>query len=439
VLRPKQVPAIAHTVAKLRVFPHHGIFNAGCGIGKTTMSIYIACILGVPTLVIVPDSTLFDQWQARIKLYCPTATVGRFSGVKNKKRVHGAFCVASLTTLSLLDPADAADAAFLRHYRFVVVDECHKSLANTRRLSMNHVHGAFWVLGLSATLNRGDRCMHGIEYLVGPVVYRLTYLCCVDVQRVKYVDPGFRFVPQRWNKKECNFTATLSALVHNRRRTHCIARLVRYYRNRGRNVILLARQTQVLEDLHELLGPEESGLVCGTATSEAARVRRDVAKTRPVVLGSEQLAATGLDKEDADCLVLATPMKGGRPEDLRADPRTQGGGCTLQQAAGRLTREDPDKAWPVLVDFYDGGPGVGPVIHGLTATRLRWYRDNECELLPELVMGPADGADPQLEFPTAAALQRAQTAAAAAASSAASASAATTTSDAFEELFGRRR
>lgn len=399
-LRPMQAPAVRHIIDKLTRFPFHGILNAGCGIGKTTMFIYIACVLKVPVLVVAPDSTLYVQLQTAIKKHCPRATVGHFAGITNKKRKHGAFCVASLTTLSLLqDGGDAEDREFLKHYKFCVVDECHKSCAKTRMLAMAAVQ-AFYVLGLSATLNRGDRLMHGIEYLMGPVLYRISYLCCVDVQRVKYVDPGFQYVPMRWDKTKCNFSATMVALVHNRKRTNCIARLIRYYRNRGRNVIVLSRMTQVLKDLFNIFGPEEAGLVCGTVTSEAARLRRDVAKTKPLILGSEQLAATGLDKEDLDCMILVTPMKGGKPEDLRDDPRKQGGGCTLQQAAGRLTREDDSKAWPVLVDFYDGGPCVGSIVHGLTATRKRWYRDNKCEMLPELLMRPGDGNCCTDEFPT---------------------------------------
>lgn len=380
-----QERVLKHLFSKLTRFPYHGILNESCGLGKTYKAIYIACQLRCRTLIITPNNELGGQWPEKILEYCPNATVGKFSGVTNKIRQHGHFCVASMTSLSMLDPNDLEDRAFLNEYEFCVMDECHLGCAKERSKCMHHVRSTF-VLGLSATLNRSDRLAHGIEYLLGPILYRLTYLCSVDVQPIRLDDPTFNFVGQRWDKSQCNYTATISALVNCRRRNNCINRIIRFYRQyEQRKTVALSRQLACLDYLHELMGPEESGLVARPATSAKKKLERQEAKKRDVLLGSESMAATGLDKEDLDLMVPITPMKGGKEEDMNVDPRESGGGATLQQAVGRLMRRNSDKRWPLVLEIYDSG-NVGSVIHGIRSTRVRFFRQNKCNVLPEIVV-----------------------------------------------------
>ena len=59
-----------------------GIICAGCGVGKTVISLYIAGHLKVKTLVIVHKEFLMNQWIDRINEFLPNAKVGIIQGDK---------------------------------------------------------------------------------------------------------------------------------------------------------------------------------------------------------------------------------------------------------------------------------------------------------------------------------------------------------------------
>ena len=59
-----------------------GLISLACGGGKTIMSLYIACTLGLKTLVIIHDTELESQWKERIE-YCTNAKVGVIRQKKN--------------------------------------------------------------------------------------------------------------------------------------------------------------------------------------------------------------------------------------------------------------------------------------------------------------------------------------------------------------------
>jgi hypothetical protein len=54
-----------------------GMLVLPTGFGKTVCALYIACVLGVKTLVLAHKSFLLDQWAERIAQYIPAARVGR--------------------------------------------------------------------------------------------------------------------------------------------------------------------------------------------------------------------------------------------------------------------------------------------------------------------------------------------------------------------------
>jgi superfamily II DNA or RNA helicase len=53
--------------------PHDGILSLHTGGGKTVCALYIASRLKLPTLVIVHNSFLRDQWIERVKMFLPFA------------------------------------------------------------------------------------------------------------------------------------------------------------------------------------------------------------------------------------------------------------------------------------------------------------------------------------------------------------------------------
>jgi len=67
-IRPAQLPVVN---SFLLPEPHDGIISLHTGGGKTVCALYIASQLRLPTLVIVHNTFLRDQWEDRIKSFLP--------------------------------------------------------------------------------------------------------------------------------------------------------------------------------------------------------------------------------------------------------------------------------------------------------------------------------------------------------------------------------
>ena len=116
-MRPVQMPVVD---AFLKPTPHDGILSLHTGGGKTVCALYIASQLRLPTLIIVHNSFLWDQWYDRIRTFLPYARIGRVQG--DKLEVEGRdFVIAMLQTLSMKD----IPLATFKPIGLVVVDECH--------------------------------------------------------------------------------------------------------------------------------------------------------------------------------------------------------------------------------------------------------------------------------------------------------------------------
>ena len=76
----------------------HGILSLDCGFGKTVTAIAIACKLKYRTMIVVHKEFLANQWEEKIKQFCPDATIGRVQ--QNKLETNCDFVIAMLQSLS---------------------------------------------------------------------------------------------------------------------------------------------------------------------------------------------------------------------------------------------------------------------------------------------------------------------------------------------------
>jgi superfamily II DNA or RNA helicase len=137
--------------AFLKPEPHDGILSLHTGGGKTVCALYIASRLRLPTLVIVHNSFLRDQWEVRVRMFLPKARIGRIQG--DKCEVEGKeFVIAMLQTLSMKE----IPIATFKPLGLVVVDECHHIASEVFVQALPKVTGKY-MLGLSATPERADK------------------------------------------------------------------------------------------------------------------------------------------------------------------------------------------------------------------------------------------------------------------------------------------
>jgi superfamily II DNA or RNA helicase len=75
-LRPAQADIVAAGLQQCKQCGG-GLLVLPTGFGKTVCALWLACALGVRTLVLAHKSFLLDQWAERIGMYVPQARIGR--------------------------------------------------------------------------------------------------------------------------------------------------------------------------------------------------------------------------------------------------------------------------------------------------------------------------------------------------------------------------
>ena len=100
--------------------PRDGILSLQTGGGKTVCGLYIASKLRFPTIILVHNTFLRDQWIDRIKAFLPKARIGSVQGdkidIENKDLV-----VAMLQSVSLKQ----YESNLFKNMGLLIVDECH--------------------------------------------------------------------------------------------------------------------------------------------------------------------------------------------------------------------------------------------------------------------------------------------------------------------------
>lgn len=143
-----------------------GILQLPCGSGKTIIMIYIACMLGIKTLVITHKSFLQEQWMTRINEFTD-AKIGLIRQdkivTKNKDIVVG-----MLQSLSMID----YDKKIFEGFGLVIYDEVHHMGARVFSNSLFKT-GFKYLFGLSATPDRSDGMMKIINWFIGDILFKM--------------------------------------------------------------------------------------------------------------------------------------------------------------------------------------------------------------------------------------------------------------------------
>lgn len=144
-----------------------GTLQLSCGKGKTCIALALASQLQVPTLVVLPDTQLMEQWTVEIsKLLEVPGGVGLIQGAKNdwqKPLVLTTYHTIGARALELPEEV-------LRWFGLIIWDEGHHVPAPTFAASAEAFYGKR--ISLTATPYRDDG-LHIISlYHIGPVVFK---------------------------------------------------------------------------------------------------------------------------------------------------------------------------------------------------------------------------------------------------------------------------
>ena len=321
----------------------HGVLSLPCGFGKTTVSLAIACKLGYRTMIVVHKEFLANQWEERIKQFCPGATIGRVQ--QNKKEVDCDFVIAMLQSLSL------------KEYSFgdfdsvgtLIVDEAHHICAKVFSQSLFKMCPKH-IFGLSATPNRKDGLTKVLHWFMGPTFFAVERenQQQVEVFPIEFECARFRDPPPCTRFGKLSLSTMITELTEMRERNAMLVNLIGRIAKSTRQILVLSDRRQHCMLLHQCF-PKNSGLYMGGMKE----VDLTESSTKKIIFATFSQAHEGLDIPSLDTVILSTPKS------------------DIVQSIGRVMRETKGKKNnPNIYDIFD----QWSVCHAMYNKRLRVYK-----------------------------------------------------------------
>jgi superfamily II DNA or RNA helicase len=317
---------------------HDGIISLHTGGGKTVCALYIASQLKLPTLVIVHNSFLRDQWEERIKMFLPHARIGRIQGelceVDDRDVV-----IAMLQTLSMKQ----LPIQTFKPIGFVIVDECHHIASEVFVQALPKVTSKY-MLGLSATPSRKDGLMHVAHWFLGPLLYNSSTgdvtdtAVNVEVYEYENNDPVFNEII--YNRQGVMFTTLMiNKLAECEQRTKWLADILADVLDESpeRQVLVLTDRVQHTKDILQALPETYREKAAILSQTVAAAKRAEFCASKKILIATYSMCKEGFDVPTLNTLLMATP----RPD--------------VDQIVGRILRVEKStrKIHPLILDIVD--------------------------------------------------------------------------------------
>jgi superfamily II DNA or RNA helicase len=332
-LRPVQLPVVN---SFLHPEPHDGIISLHTGGGKTVCALYIASCLRVPTLVVVHNTFLRDQWIDRVKAFIPNARIGRVQAdvcdVENKDVV-----IVMLQTLSMKE----LNVDVFKPIGLVIVDECHHIASEVFVQALPKITSRY-MLGLSATPERKDRLMFAIHWFLGPLLYKsetgdsVDTAVSVEVYEYQNNDPEFNEIVMS-SQGMVSVPIMVNKLSACEDRTRWLCGILEDISEGGRQILVLSDRVQHCQDILAGLSDSLRETACILGTAVKADVRAEYCKTKAILIATYSMCKEGFDVPTLNTLVMATP----RPD--------------IDQIVGRILRVEKAGriVHPLIVDIVD--------------------------------------------------------------------------------------
>jgi len=334
-MRPQQLPVVN---SFLKPTPHDGIISLHTGGGKTVCALYIASQLRVPTLVIVHNSFLRDQWEERVKMFLPHARIGRIQG--DKCEVDGSdVIIAMLQTLSMKE----IPVSTFKPIGLVIVDECHHIASEVFVQALPKVTSKY-MLGLSATPVRKDGLMHVAHWFLGPLLYNSNTGDITDtgvqVEVYEYPNDDPEFNAIIYNQQGVMFTTLMiNKLTACEHRTKWLVEILVdvLEETPHRQILVLTDRVQHTKDLLAALPPDLQKSSAILSQDVPAAKRTEFCASCSVLIATYAMCKEGFDVPTLNTLLMATP----RPD--------------VDQIVGRILRVEKSARTtnPLILDVVD--------------------------------------------------------------------------------------
>ena len=310
-----------------------GVICAGCGVGKTVISLYIAAHFKVKTLVIVHKEFLMNQWIERINQFLPGAEIGTIQG--DKADVDGKdIVIGMLQSVSM----HKYPQYVFKNFGMVIYDECHHLGARVFSKALRKTSFKY-TLGLSATPNRKDGLTKVFLWYLGDIVYKQESNDDSDVDVVVYYyhndDPKYNKEVRNFKKQIMN-PIIINNIAECVKRNQFILSLLPKLIDEGRTILILTERISQVSYLHDYIEEKKIASVGKYIGRLKQEVLDESLKCR-IIVGTYNMIEEGFDCKSLDTLIMATPK------------------VDIEQSVGRILRKQKDERTikPLVIDVYD--------------------------------------------------------------------------------------
>jgi superfamily II DNA or RNA helicase len=348
VLRDYQIPITDLLISHLKE-KFGGALCVPCGRGKTSMAIYVSCVLKQKTLIIVHKSFLLDQWVTALKKF----TNGKIGTIRGKTiDVEGCdFVIGMIQSISMKD----YEEELFEQFSMVIYDEAHHCASKVFSNSLKKINTKY-KLALSATPYRGDGLIKVMHWFLGPIIYKenvkINDQVVSKIFHYKSSDKNFSEKKFTWGKQagRPNIIKMMSNLVELENRTIRLIQIINQIRkDPDRKIIVLSERVAHLDSMK--LGIEkliEKDVKDGKLMPDEIKVRyyigalkkkerEEAENVGDIFFATYAMAKEGLDIERLNTVVLATSQK------------------DVIQSVGRVMRKilEEGDLKPLIIDFSD--------------------------------------------------------------------------------------
>ena len=310
-----------------------GLFEVGCGQGKTVMALHVISKLKLKTLIIVHKEFLMNQWIERIEQFLPGCRVGKIQGqiidIDDKDIVIG-----MLQSLAMKEyPSQVFDS-----FGFTVIDETHHIAAEVFVRSLFKITTKY-MLGLSATMNRKDGLTKVFKMFIGDILYKY-----VDKTDHNVLVNMFHF---HRNDDEYDdtilsvrgdplYSSMISKISSYTPRILFIISLIEkvFQDNPNQQMIVLSHNKSLLMDLSQIVKERcIANSSVGFYVGGMKEVDLKMSESKSIIMATYAMAAEALDIKTLSCLLMASPK------------------TDVTQSIGRILRIKRDQ--PLVLDIVD--------------------------------------------------------------------------------------
>ncbi len=320
----------------------YGLIVLSCGLGKTCIALYLACILKYKTLILVDRTFLQDQWIERIKEFT-NASIGFLRG--DTIDVDKDITVGMVQSISKRNYSKD----IFNNFGLVIYDECH-TIASKIFCKALQKTCSLYNIGLTATPYRKDDLMKIVKWYLGDPIVNITRKpsCNVIVKRIHYIpqkDKIFFVTKTRKIKGKVmpDIQPMISNLCLSEERLNFIILMIinfcEYYPER--KILLLGDRNEYIKNIKSKVDifikkkklNTTSGLYIGKMDQEELL---DSSKCT-LIFSNYKMASTGLDIDGLNTLIFINSRK------------------DVIQSIGRILRKPVNKGdqIPMIIDIID--------------------------------------------------------------------------------------